>query len=258
MSDDTLVMAQSYARWGWPVFRIHPDSKIPTDRWVHGGPHGRATTDPYEVNLRWGGDGVCTPFNIGIATGYPIWGDGRYLTVLDLDNVERPDWAIPTYEVRTPSGGLHLYYVTDEPVKSSAGQLGVGIDVRSRGGMVVAPPSSIGGQFYVVERDPGELPTVPVPRFLPISRNQGTSSVPYDGVRSPSPRGTVLKQPGDIQPGERHSQLMANGAAIYAAAESAEAARYTIETFNQMMPEPLSPREVKNIADWLEARENWL
>jgi hypothetical protein len=253
----TVDYAKQYAERGWPVFRIRPNSKIPLDRWVNGnGILERATIEAFEIERRWRDLPKC---NIGIATGHEL-PSGGYLTVLDLDTDEagftgRPDWAVETYEVATPSGGWHCYYSTETPVKS--GRIAPGIDVKSSGGMVLAPPSSIDGRFYERANNNSVLRVVPVPRFLTVS-DEGTSSVPYDGVRSPSQARTVLKLPADIKPGERNSQLMVNGAAIYAVAESPEAARYTIETFNQMMPEPLSPREVKNIADWLEARENWL
>lgn len=260
----TVDYAKQYAERGWPVFRVRANSKIPLDRWVNGPSAERATTDPAVAFVRFQdrplpyGGARC---NIGIATGHALPGGG-YLTVLDLDTDEagysgRPDWAtVETYKVWTPSGGLHLYYETAEPVKS--GRVAPGIDVKSRGGMVVAPPSSIGGHLYSHPANTIEaLAVIPVCSFYIVS-DEGTSSVPYDGVRPPSQARTNLKLPQNILPGERNSQLMANGAAIYAVAESAEAARYTIETFNQMMPEPLSPREVKNIADWLEARENWV
>jgi hypothetical protein len=144
----TTEYAVKYARFGWPVFRIRANSKIPLDRWVNGEPSERATTDVFEAERRWPRWSID---NIGIATGWPMM-RGGFLTVLDLDTDEpgfagRPDWAIETYEVHTPSGGLHLYYATAEPVKS--GRIAPGVDVKSRGGMVVAPPSTINGSHYV-------------------------------------------------------------------------------------------------------------
>lgn len=254
----TVEAAQSYAERGWPVFRLCHGLKQPLDRWVNGGPSEAATTNKDEIARRWHGFPERYIPGVGIATGYEAC-DGCFLTVVDLDIDEddyagRPDWAKPTHEVQTASGGWHLYYYTAEPMKS--GRYAPGIDVKSRGGFVVAPPSRVGRIHYQTVRC--QTPVfLAVPPFYIVS-DEGTSSVPYDGVRSHSQRRTTLKQPQEILPGERNTQLMANGAAIYAVAESAEAARYTIETFNAMMPEPLSAREVKNIADWLEARENWV
>lgn len=142
--------ARGYVRRGWPVFRIKPNSKIPLDRWVNGDRTERATLDEYEAQRRF----ARGEYNLGIATGHPVVRafPDLFLTVLDLDTDEpgfagRPEWAIETYEVHTPNGGLHLYYYTTHPVKS--GRIAPGIDVKSRGGMVVAPPSTINGQPYV-------------------------------------------------------------------------------------------------------------
>jgi putative DNA primase/helicase len=128
--------AVAYARQGWRVFKIPPGQKIPVDKWRHGGPHEVATNDVREVERRakWH-----PAWNVGIATG-----DG--LAVLDIDpqhGGKVPAWAPPTWTVATPNGGAHLYYRVSEPVRSSAGTLAPGVDVRGEGGMVLAPPSHL-------------------------------------------------------------------------------------------------------------------
>ncbi|GBF27679.1 hypothetical protein MnTg02_02738 [bacterium MnTg02] len=61
----------------------------------------------------------------------------------------------PTCEVATPSGGRHLYYRYHPTIaKNSVGKLGKGIDIRSTGGYVVAPPSVIDGKPYRWVRTP--------------------------------------------------------------------------------------------------------
>jgi Bifunctional DNA primase/polymerase, N-terminal len=52
---------------------------------------------------------------------------------------ERP--LPPTRVVRTRGGGTHLYYRIDQPVPSRAGALGPGLDVKSRRGLIVCPPT---------------------------------------------------------------------------------------------------------------------
>jgi hypothetical protein len=152
---------------------------------------------------------------------------------------------VKTYEIETPSGGRHCYYATDEPVPS--GRIAPGIDVKSRGGMVLAPPSSINGRNYVLKQLC--LPPIRLPVSLFYMRSE---QIPYDNMHS-APR-RVLKQPQHIKPGERNTQLMANAACFYAKVPPA-VAREMVHDFNRLMPEPLSSREVKNIIDWLEARE---
>lgn len=79
-------------------------------------------------------------------------------TVIDLDGaVGSASWAQLCAElgmdpgtppmVRTPSGGLHLYY-SGMTTRPSAGLLGEGIDVRSEGSYVLLPPSEVGGVAY--------------------------------------------------------------------------------------------------------------
>lgn len=48
-----------------------------------------------------------------------------------------------TLTAKTGGGGYHLYFFTEKPYKSGANILGgsSGVDVRSSGGYVVAPPS---------------------------------------------------------------------------------------------------------------------
>lgn len=128
-----------YAQRGWRVFRIPAGKKIPRDRWKHGTEWEVATTDVVEIERRLqNGHGSS---NIGIATG-------AGLAVLDIDPQHGgivPSWAPATLVAKTPSGGVHLYYAVDGAVQNSQGKLGPGIDVRGDGGMVLAPPSFIGG-----------------------------------------------------------------------------------------------------------------
>ena len=55
----------------------------------------------------------------------------------------------PTVVQRTPGGGWHYLYRCSAPLTNSAGQLGAGLDVRTRGGCIALAPS--------VRRD-GRLP----------------------------------------------------------------------------------------------------
>ncbi|MFI8792259.1 bifunctional DNA primase/polymerase [Streptomyces sp. NPDC055105] len=169
---------------GWHVFPLRPGEKRPaghserlcpgTGRCAdgHRKPEQRATTDPDLVTAAWTGQ----PYNIGIATG------PSGLLVVDLD-VRKPEeqegtpdgveslsalceragqTLPPTYQVRTPSGGQHLYFTQPAGMRlhSTAGRLGHHIDTRGWGGYVVAPGSTTPNGAYTVtdDRPPAALP----------------------------------------------------------------------------------------------------
>ena len=106
-----------------------------------------ATTDIKQIE-KWFID---KDYNIGICTG-----DG--LAVIDVDVkqslkgkelVEKFADDFPkTYTVRTPSGGFHLYYKVDRPIKNRV-RIYDEIDIRGDNGYVVGEGSSIDYKYYV-------------------------------------------------------------------------------------------------------------
>jgi hypothetical protein len=84
------------------------------------------------------------------------------LAVIDLDGGEigEASWrslqakygdAPSTYEVRTPRGGRHLYFVGEIP--NSVQKLAPKVDTRGVGGYVLIPPSVVDGKPYTVETE---------------------------------------------------------------------------------------------------------
>lgn len=124
---------------GFRVFPLLPGSKKPrVSGW----------TEPGAEYAFADGD------NVGIFTG--AYGEGKALLVVDIDNKadKRGDDTIlkleieghefpQTLETITPTGGRHLFYVVDDPVRQGVDVLGPGVDIRSAGGYVVAPPSRL-------------------------------------------------------------------------------------------------------------------
>jgi hypothetical protein len=158
-------IALAMARSGLPVFPCLPGQKRPATR------DGlkSATRDPALIRRWWAANPV---FNIGIATGdlvvidcdagkpWPREGrppvgvnDGADLLVAIADShgVTDGDWLFGTWSVRTPSGGMHLYYSVPAgvEVRNSAGQIAPWIDVRGRGGYVIGPWSSLPNGDYI-------------------------------------------------------------------------------------------------------------
>lgn len=140
-----LEYALWYAELGIPVFPIKPRGKRPLTE--HG--YQDATTDPERIEKWWGN---WPKANIGIATGV---GD-RPLCVLDVDighgsgkqgdktlkELEAQHGKLPnTWVCRTGGGGLHYYFVCDDPAVTIGADVLPGLDFRGRGGYVIAPPS---------------------------------------------------------------------------------------------------------------------
>lgn len=102
------------------------------------------TTPPTEDEIRrwWGGS---SPADIAIPTvglcvvdvdaEHPVEVFDALMERLRVEDVPR------TRIVRTPRGGLHVYFRAPRPVRNSSGKLAPSVDVRADGGYVVAPPS---------------------------------------------------------------------------------------------------------------------
>ncbi len=103
-------------------------------------------------------------------------GRGHGFDVLDVDPKNGGDESLAalvaqhgplpaTVEASTGGGGRHFLFRPDARVRCSAGRLGHGLDVRGRGGYVVAPPSvhPSGCRYRWVVRD---VPLAPWPPWL--------------------------------------------------------------------------------------------
>jgi len=167
--NDTASVACLYAARGWAVIPIRAGAKVPIERdWPN---RGRRTAP--EVLAAWQ---LYPDANVGIVTGQVsgMW-------VLDIDPANGGTQALAglvqaygklpeTYVVHTPSGGLHYYFLLPEDFEPRnaqhgrrAGRLPVGIDVRGRGGQVVAPPSVRPDGTYTLVAD---FPLSPAPEWL--------------------------------------------------------------------------------------------
>lgn len=140
--------ALEWAARGVPVFPCAPGSKKPVP-----GSRGflDATTDPEVIDRLWTEE---PRLNVAISPG------PAGLLIVDTDPpvgeenwnaLEREAGSAPdTYTVQTPRGGYHRYFRGTSA--SSAGRLGVGIDVRSQGGYVLVPPSRTPDGSYRLHR----------------------------------------------------------------------------------------------------------
>lgn len=138
---------------GFKVFPLMAGSKIPAISAKKGGRGCLDATDDDEIIEDWAHH--LPRANIGVATGIP-----SNCIVIDLDPRNGSDASIaklkaqgfvfpPTVAARTANGGTHFYYAYEPSLKNSKSVLAPGIDVKTTGGYVVAPPSVLdGGKRY--------------------------------------------------------------------------------------------------------------
>ena len=150
--DPTLpAAATNYAHQGFAIFPCCPNEKRPLT------PHGfkDATADEKQVSRWWKRSPTA---NIGLTLGNRLW-------VLDIDypdgerllaRLETQHEPLPlTTAVRTGHGGRHIYFSAPSfRVKTSAGRLGYGIDVRGAGSYVLVPPSRTVAEYAWIHRNP--------------------------------------------------------------------------------------------------------
>lgn len=140
----------------WHLFPCVPNAKTPA---VERGFHA-ASNDPERLR-RW--HAQMPSCNWGIACG------PSGLVVIDIDPRSLPDGTdaralldeLPrTYTVRTASGGFHAYFRGRTRCRT---RFQPGVDVKSDGGYVIAPGSTVDGVRYEVER---ALDVVDLPEWL--------------------------------------------------------------------------------------------
>jgi hypothetical protein len=147
VKNQVLDMALNCVQCGWFVFPCQPGKKTPATR--HG--YLDATTDPDQV-VKW--FGRHPDRNLAVVTGAP----GP--DVLDIDSRGPAASGFPALErlraagllkgaagqVRTPSGGLHLYF--EGSSQRTAHLPASHVDFLAVGGYALIPPSRINGQPY--------------------------------------------------------------------------------------------------------------
>lgn len=243
MSTHLVTAALDAAERGWYVHPLRPGGKAPA---LHGEDHcthtgacaaghqkweQRATLDTDRINGAW----AVRPYNVGLAPG------PSGLVVVDLDMpkpeddadtpsgvdsfqalCERAGQAVPTtYRVRTPSGGMHLYFTAPASIRlpSSKGKLAKRIDTRAWGGNVVATGSIVNGQAYEVT-DP--VPVAQLPEWLldalapaPQPAQPVRIHLPRRGNRAAE---VALEREvvavASAQPGDRNEQLLRSTRAV--------------------------------------------
>jgi Bifunctional DNA primase/polymerase, N-terminal len=217
-----LPSALAFARHGHAVFPVNwpvdHDGKLlcscgsdargrPCGRNAAKHPYGKlaprgllsATTDAGIIKHWWGY--AAPDANLGVVTDR--------LVVVDIDPRHDGDESFaalirehgelpPTWRVLTGGGGEHALFVAPDgaEIASFTAQtmdsppLGSGIDVRARGGYIVAPPSRhISGREYAwsVDHHPKNVALAPAPQWLIERLTVSNKAAPTDGADQHEP-----------------------------------------------------------------------
>lgn len=237
-----LAAACHYVSLGYRIMAAASGSKVPATA------HGLldATTDP-EVLVRWWHRHP--ERNVAIVTGPEV-------VVIDVDGQDN-HWPGDPFQMAdlmtaaiavTPRGGRHYYFRGAPLWRCSAGKLAPGVDVRAKGGYVIAPPSRLhtGGQYRWL---PGhELPPVtelpPVPVWLSNLLDR------VSGSRAGKPLTLPTEDTTDLIPaGQRNAVLTSIAGAMRRRGLGADAitAALLIDNAHRCRP-PLPEAEVRRIA----------
>lgn len=245
--NDVLSAALKYASWGWPVLPLKRDKSPYT-------PNGRddAKTDPYAIKHWWT---IWPDAGVGIATGIET---GFIVIDLDVDEEKGKDgpeelraweretgFKLPdTVEAVSGRGGRHLYYRYDfDKYGDQGNREGIlpGIDVRGRGGYIVAPPTiHPNGREYFWDIAPEDMPMAEVDEavlaFLKIGVKAGA---PGDG---PSDR---MKVPEMIPCGTRNGTLFRLACSLQAQGLPDDAIYAAVQQTNETACEtPIDDKEL--------------
>ena len=245
-----IKSASDYTDLGWSVLPIHSiDGDVCTCRQCGAcrtpGKHPRTWNGVKDATMqvaaisKWRRDWPAA--NIGIATG-KISG----ILVVDVDvknngfeslarlSKDYGSSITDTLTSDTGGGGLHLVYKSPEQVvKTNAGQLAPGIDIRSCGGYIVAPPSiHMSGKTYAWRNGLYEPARIPDTLLGAILDSQSKKST---GI------GSAL--PSSIKEGERNNTFFRYAASLRGQGLGREAIEKQLLEENQLRCKPPLPKE---------------
>lgn len=217
--DPPLTWARFYRSLGWIPLWVRSHNDLPAYRDYLSRKNPTWSEDQLEVGakaglkhpaIEWrrGRDWVASPptdeemreFWADEERGiFLLTGPGTGLTVIDIDTYKEgyedgttTAWeAVATVIASSNRGGLHLYFAEDASAKTDNDQRGRGIDIRAKGGGVVAPSGtgSVGREFvrWELPLAPYPAPVVapaPVPKAPPLASS--TFTIPAGGMKAGS------------------------------------------------------------------------
>ncbi len=268
-----LDAALEYAARGWHVLPVYaarqtesgPRCSCGEVDCAHIGKHPRtehgvndATTDEATIREWWR---TWPDANIGIATGA-----ASGFAVLDVDPRSGGDRALgeftqqhgplpPTLTVETGGGGQHYYFKLDGLEKAKNGEMVPGLDFKTTGGYVIAPPSThASGKSYAwrpgCAPNEGSVATAPEWfRKLALASRKKPKTKPKGGLGQ---LGRSSTPPPSFVSGGRNNTLTSVGGSLRRAGCDERMIRDHLLSMNaKLCTPPLEAEEVGKIANSL-------
>ena len=253
-----------YAYEGLEIFPCNDNKKTPLTK------HGfkDASADEQVINSWWD---KYPDANIGLPTGKT-----NNLIVVDVDVKNDADGMaslkqlqdecgeFDTRIVHTPSGGLHFYfnYPADVDTIKNRANMKPGIDIRADGGYVIAPGSSIGGNYYEFDDKYKEISELPQNLIKMLTNSSSSVRAGFNdyevsagevtyGVEQGSRNHSVFRLASKLR-GEDVPLDVAEGQILIAAhncsppLSESEALRCLESAYNLYQPNPKNPTDAGN------------
>ncbi|MEP2759026.1 MAG: bifunctional DNA primase/polymerase [Hyphomicrobiales bacterium] len=182
-ANSALAQALFHGQQGRRIFRLKENQKVPAET----GWQKNATSDPESIKALFQKH---PGMNYGIVTGADSG-----LVVLDVDEKKGISGSkslkprinpadLDTYSVRTPSGGRHFYFLSNDTSLKNGIDLLPGVDFRGSGGYIVGPGSTINSNTYVTvtSKTAQPIPESVVQLMSPPKVVQLTAKSPLAGV----------------------------------------------------------------------------
>lgn len=220
---DPLENAIIYASRGWFVFPLHTviDNRCSCERvncqapgkhpWTKNG-YKDATLELSKIREWWGEN---PDANVGIVTGqqsgfFAVDVDPRNRGDESLAHLEQQHGLLPeTVQALTGGGGKHILFTYDKDAAiGSRTNFVRGIDIKSNGGYIVAPPSKhVSGRRYTWDTmaHPDDIPISRAPTWLLRTLSNRTSAKSVTDKVSSSEWKIILSEA--CQEGSRHTSM---------------------------------------------------
>ena len=266
-------MLKFYANKGWPIFPVNwlingqcscgrSDCNSPGKHPLVDGGFYSAATDLDQIR---GWQEKWPAANWGMRTGDKKDG-GAGIVVIDIDHKtdgfftwdllrEENPGPIETVTVATGNGGQHLWFAYPEgtDIRSGAGVMGKGIDIRANLGYVLVPPSCTNNP-YKFELNPSETAINEMPAWIRSKLNGKAKTLTTIKKPAIARLGEVINQ------GERHQSLTSIAGSLKNTGLGSDEIKATLQVIRDerfdIGDHQVTDDEINGVVEWIETKNS--